>query len=137
MADMNSVLQVEMGGHHSQVICVVIHVVTFADLSGSAMAPTIMGDDAITVLKEEQHLCVPIVGRKWPAMAEHNGLPPTPVLEKDLNAVLSPDYTHFWLRSFQTSQWHWRRHHVMQLHPALELVCCFWDLFAPFVRAVC
>jgi hypothetical protein len=58
------------------------------------MTAAVMGDDAIAVLEEEQHLSVPIVGRKRPAMAEHDGLPAAPILVEDFGAVLGGDRRH-------------------------------------------
>src|SRR6202045_182613 len=94
MANMNGVLQVEMRGQRRQVIGIVIHVVTVAHLSGPAMASAVMRYDAITVLEEEQHLRVPVIGRQRPAMAEHNGLTFAPVLIVDLRPVFGCNCTH-------------------------------------------
>jgi hypothetical protein len=58
MAHVNGVLQIEMSRHRRQVVGVVIHVVAVAGLGGSAVAAAVMGDDAIAVIEEEQHLCV-------------------------------------------------------------------------------
>ena len=74
MADMDSVLEIEMRRHSRKVVRIVIHVVAVGDLSGPAVAAAVMGDDAITVIEEEQHLRVPVIGRQRPAMAEHDGL---------------------------------------------------------------
>jgi hypothetical protein len=91
---MNGVLQVEMRSQRRKVVCVVIHIVTYARLSGSAVAAAVMGYDAIALLEKEQHLRVPVIGRQRPAMAENDGLTFTPVLVKDLCAVSSCDRTH-------------------------------------------
>ena len=64
MADVDGVLQIEMRRHRRQVVGIVIHVVAVADLTGSAMAAAVMGDDAIAVIEEEQHLRVPVIGRQ-------------------------------------------------------------------------
>jgi hypothetical protein len=66
----------------------------FADLSGPAMASAIMRNDAIPALKEEQHLPIPIVGRKRPAMAEHDWLALAPVFVKNLDAVFCLNHAH-------------------------------------------
>src|SRR5712691_9100896 len=71
-----------------------IHVMATADLGGAAMATPVVGDDAIAVLEEEQHLRVPIIGRQRPAMTEHDGLTLAPVLVEDLNAVFGGDRVH-------------------------------------------
>src|SRR5262245_13579318 len=71
-----------------------IHVMAAAGLGGAAMAAPVMGDDAIAVLEEEQHLRVPIIGRQRPAVAEHDGLTLAPVLVEDLHAVFGGDRVH-------------------------------------------
>ena len=58
------------------------------------MAAPVVGDDAIAVLEEEQHLRVPIIGRQRPAVAEDDGLPLAPVFVVDLRAVLRCNRTH-------------------------------------------
>ncbi len=46
MADMDSVLQVEMLGDGGRIGRIMVHVVTITDLSRAAVPPTIMRDDA-------------------------------------------------------------------------------------------
>src|ERR1700680_1569856 len=53
-----------------------------------------MRDDAEAVTLEEKHLRAPVVGRKGPAMAEDDGLPRTPILIENLDAVLRGDRRH-------------------------------------------
>jgi hypothetical protein len=53
-----------------------------------------VGNDAIAVGKEEHHLRIPVVGREWPAVAEHDRLPLAPILVEDLNAVFGGDGGH-------------------------------------------
>jgi len=60
--DMDGVPEIEMGSHGSQVVGVVIHVVTVAGLRGASVPAPVVGDDAVAVLQEEQHLGVPVVG---------------------------------------------------------------------------
>ena len=94
MADVNGVLQIEMRRDRREIVGIVIHVVAVGHLAGAAVAAAVMRDDAIAVIEEEQHLRIPIVGRQRPAVAEHDGLAPTPVLVKDLDAVLGCDRAH-------------------------------------------
>src|ERR1700676_1416135 len=94
MADGNGVLEIEMRRQGRKIVCIMIHVMAVAGLGGSAVAATVMGDDAIAVMEEEQHLRVPVIGRQRPAMAEHDGLTFTPVLVEDLNAVLGCNRAH-------------------------------------------
>lgn len=83
-----------MGGKGREIVGVVIHVMAAAGLGGAAVAAPVVGDDAIAVCEEEQHLRVPVVRRQRPAVAEHDGLPPAPVLVEDLDAVLGGDRGH-------------------------------------------
>jgi hypothetical protein len=54
-----------------------------------------MGDDAIAVIEEEQHLRVPVFGLQRPAVAEHDRLTVAPILVIDLTAVLCGDEAQF------------------------------------------
>ena len=73
--DVDRVVQVEVRGQGGQVVGVVVHVVAVAGLGGAAVAAAVVRDDAVTVLQEEHHLGVPVVGRQRPAVAEDDRLP--------------------------------------------------------------
>src|SRR2546423_15346984 len=62
-----------------------IHVMAAAGLGGAAMTSPVMGDDAVAVFEEEQHLRVPVIGRQRPAVAEDDGLSFAPVLIIDVD----------------------------------------------------
>src|SRR5258705_4667393 len=94
MADVDRVLQAQVGRQGGEIVGVVIHVVTVGNLTGAAMPPTIMGYDAIALLYEEQHLVIPIIGRQRPAVTEHDRLTLAPILVEDLNAVFGRDRAH-------------------------------------------
>ena len=83
-----------MRRHRGQVVGVVVHVVAIAGLRRSPVAAPIVGNDAIAVQEEEQHLRIPVVSRQWPAMTEDDGLSVSPVLVEDLRTVVSGDHTH-------------------------------------------
>ncbi len=91
---MDGVLEVEMRGERGKVVGVVIHVVAVGDLRRATVAAAVMGDDAVAVRDEEQHLRVPVVGRERPAMAEHDRLARAPILVEDLDAVFGGDGGH-------------------------------------------
>ncbi len=91
VADMHGALQIQMRGQRRKIVGVMIHVVAVAGLGGPAVPTPVMGDHAEALAKEEQHLCVPIVRRKRPAMAEHDGLARAPVLVENLRAVMRGD----------------------------------------------
>ena len=63
--------------------------------SGSSVrAAPVVGDHAVAVLEEEQHLGVPVVARKRPAVTEDDRLARAPVLVEDLRAVRRGDRAH-------------------------------------------
>jgi len=94
MADMHRLPEVEMCGEGRKVGGVMIHVMSAVGLGGTAMSAPVVGDDAIAVVEEEHHLCVPIVGRQRPAVAENDRLALAPVFVIDLRPVFSRDRTH-------------------------------------------
>src|SRR5207244_5983549 len=77
-----------------EVVGIVVHVVAVAGLGGSPVATPVMGEHAIAVLEEEQHLCIPVIGRQRPTVAEHNGLTVSPVLIEDFRAIRASDRAH-------------------------------------------
>ena len=96
MADMDRIPQVEMLDYRRGVGRVMVHVVASAYLRGTAVAAPVMRDDAIAAGKEEEHLGVPIVRRKRPAVVKHDWLRVlrAPILEVDLSTVFGCDYWH-------------------------------------------
>ena len=92
--DVDRVAQVEVLDDRQQVVGVVVHVVTLADLGRTAVATPIVGDDAIALVEEEEQLDVPVVCRERPAVAEDDRLARAPVLVEDLNAVVGGDVRH-------------------------------------------
>src|ERR1700678_4490649 len=95
MTDMDGILQIEMRRQGCQVICIMIHVVAIARLTGSAVAASVMCDDAVAVTEEEQHLRVAVIGRKWPTMGDNEGLTFAPVFVENFGAVFCFDSAHF------------------------------------------
>src|SRR5205085_6951021 len=89
MTNVHSVVQIKMCGQSCKVVCIVIHVVAVAGLRGATMAASVMSDDAIAVVEEEQHLRVPVIGRQRPAVAEDDGLSFAPVfiIDVDVSSV--------------------------------------------------
>jgi hypothetical protein len=58
------------------------------------VASAVDPDNAVTVLDEEKHLRVPIVGTQGPAAMENDGLAMAPILIEDLDAILRRDCAH-------------------------------------------
>src|ERR1700731_4118830 len=71
-----------------------IHVMAAIGLRGTAMSAPVVGYNAITLVQEEQHLRIPIVGRERPAVAKHDGLTFAPVLVINLDTVFCGDGCH-------------------------------------------
>src|SRR5882724_2581250 len=93
MADVNRIPQIEMIGDGLQIVGIMVHVVSAAGLSRTAMSAPISRNDAETFAEEKKHLRVPIVGRKWPAMTEDDGLTAAPVfvIDVDVSSVFFSD----------------------------------------------
>ena len=51
------------------------------------MASAVVGDHAVALGQEEQHLCIPVVGAERPAMVKHDWLTGAPGLVEDFGAV--------------------------------------------------
>src|SRR5262249_53195905 len=96
MADVDGVAQVEVLDDRGDVGGVVVHVVAVADLARTAVSAPVVGDDAVALPNEEEHLGVPVVGTQRPAVMEHDRLcvPAAPVLVVNLNAVFGADEAH-------------------------------------------
>ena len=71
---MHGVSQVEMLDHGGNIGGVVIHVVTVAHLRRAAMAAPVVSDNAVALIKEVEHLRIPVVGAQRPPMVEHDRL---------------------------------------------------------------
>src|SRR4029077_20758797 len=67
--DVDRVVEIAVGGLRGEVVGVVVHVVAVAGLGGASVPAPVMGDDAVAVLAEEQHLGVPVIARQRPAVA--------------------------------------------------------------------
>src|SRR5664280_2033355 len=94
-ADQSRVFEIERFDESRQVIGVGIHVVAGPRLARAAMATTVMGDRAIAVGCQEEHLSLPTIGIQRPAVAEHDGVSCAPVLVIDLRAVFGCNPAHF------------------------------------------
>ena len=75
MADVDGVVEIEMGSQRGEVVGVMVHVVAVAGLGRASVPSPVVSDDAVAMLEEEQHLGVPIVAREGPAVAENDRLP--------------------------------------------------------------
>ncbi|MNW11645.1 hypothetical protein D3C71_2091500 [compost metagenome] len=53
-----------------------------------------MGNAAVALVGQEEHLRLPAVATQWPAMAEDDRLAGAPVLVVDLGTVAGGDSTH-------------------------------------------
>jgi hypothetical protein len=115
MTDVDRVVKIEVRGDRGQVVRVVVHVVAVAALGRSAVPASVVGDDAVPVLQEEQHLGVPVISGQRPTMAEHDRLARTPVLVEDLDAFTGLEDRHVsLLRSRKLSaKMHHRRYGAM------------------------
>lgn len=84
---MNRILKVEVLYYRREVVSIVVHIVTIRNLSRSAMATTVVGDNAIPMVQEEQHLSIPVIGRQRPPMTENYRLARTPIFIEDVDSI--------------------------------------------------
>src|SRR5205823_10836124 len=86
-----------------KVVGIVIHVMAVARLGGPAVASSVMGDDAIALFEEEQHLRVPVIGRQRPTMAEDDGLSFAPIfiIDVDVSSIFFSD-SYVWHCNFSS-----------------------------------
>src|ERR1700693_1360481 len=73
-----------------------IHVVTVADLRRTAVTPAVVGDDAVALSEEEQHLRVPVIRTQGPTVMKNNGLGALrpPILVENLCPILGRSECH-------------------------------------------
>src|SRR5215471_1630331 len=76
-----------MIGDGFQIIGIMIHIMSVAGLSRATMSASIGRDDSITFGQKEQHLRVPIIRRKRPAVTEHDRLSAAPVFIIDFDIL--------------------------------------------------
>ena len=93
-ADQDGALQVERLDKLREVVGIGVHVVAAPGLARAAMSATVMGNAAIAVGGQEQHLSLPAIRIERPAVAEHHRLSCAPVLVVDLRAVFRRDRAH-------------------------------------------
>ena len=94
VADVDSVLQIKLLREGCEIVGVGVHVVAVPRLAGAAVPAPVMRDDAVALLAEEQHLSVPVVRGKRPAVTEHDGLSFAPVFVEDFCSVLHSNCRH-------------------------------------------
>ena len=68
VTDQSGIFEIERLNDRCQIIGVPIHVVPGRGLAGPAMAPTVVGDNAKSILRQEQHLSVPCIGTQRPSV---------------------------------------------------------------------
>ncbi len=90
VTDMHGALDAQVSDDRRHIVGIVVHVVAVPHLAGAAMAAAVVGDHAVTLGEEEQHLRIPVVGAERPAMVEVDDrcIARAPVLVEDLYAVL-------------------------------------------------
>src|SRR5215472_3326901 len=71
-----------------------INIVTGSRLIGRAVSPPVMGDGAVTLGIEKQHLCFPRRTGQWPAVRENNRRSRAPVTIVDSSTVTGFDCWH-------------------------------------------
>ncbi|MNS14787.1 hypothetical protein D3C72_464110 [compost metagenome] len=92
--EQHGVLQIEPFDQLRQIVGVMVHVVARPRLAGTTMTATVVGDDPVTLVGEEDHLRFPAVGIQRPAVTEDNRLTGAPVLVVNLDAIAGSESAH-------------------------------------------
>src|ERR1035437_11121026 len=92
-ADEDDTFQIELFDDIREVAGIGAHIVATPGLARPAMAATVMGNAAIAVGGQEQHLSLPAIRTEGPAMAEDHRLCCAPVLVIDLRTVFRSNRT--------------------------------------------
>src|SRR6266478_3141878 len=94
MADQSYVFQIQLVEQRSQVIGIRIHVVAIPRLARTSMAAAVVGNNAIAVLSEEQHLCIPGVCVQRPSMRKNDRRPCAPIFVENRGSIFGFDRIH-------------------------------------------
>src|ERR1700728_2072485 len=87
--NVDSIFQVQLRDELIHIGSISVHIVAFRGLRGSAVAPSVVGDHAVAMMQKKHHLGIPVVGGERPSMVKEERLPFTPILVKNLGAVLN------------------------------------------------
>ena len=101
MADHGCFFQIQMVHKLGEIVGVLIHVVALPTLARTSMAASVMGNHAISSLRQKQHLRVPGIGAQGPSMREGDDRAGAPVLVEDGGSILGANV--FILLSFTFS----------------------------------
>src|ERR1700736_7005545 len=94
MTDHDQIVQVELFDQLGEIIGILVHAVAVPRLIRLAVATTVVGNHAISVLAEEQRLRVPGVAGERPSMGKQDRLSLSPVLVGNLGSVFGRDGGH-------------------------------------------
>ena len=94
VADVDRVLQIEGFDERSQIVGVGVQVIAGPRLAGAAVTAAVMRDAPVSAIGQIEHLIFECIRRKWPAVAEDDGLSVAPVVVINLRAVLRGDCAH-------------------------------------------
>src|SRR5690242_8756739 len=87
--DMNRTAKIEVRHDRGSIARVVVHIVARALLSGSTVTAAVVGNDAVALAGEVEHLGIPVVRTERPAMVKDDRLSISwaPILIEDLKAL--------------------------------------------------
>ena len=91
---MDGLLEIELVDEIREVVGVCVHVVAGPRLARTSMATAVMGNAAVSVSGQEEHLVFPGIRAQRPAVAEDDRLSCAPVLVIDLGTVFRCDRAH-------------------------------------------
>jgi hypothetical protein len=72
---MDGILEIELSNKLREIVGVGVHVVAAPRLARTSVAATIVGDAAISLRSQKEHLVLKGIRGKWPAVTEDHRLP--------------------------------------------------------------
>ena len=94
VADQDQIAQIQRFNQQSQIVGVLVDVVTVPGLIRTAVAAAIVGDHPEPALAEKQQLVVPGVGGQRPTVGEQDRLAAAPILVENARAIGRGEDTH-------------------------------------------
>ena len=94
MSDMNYIFQIELLYQLGEIVGVGVHIVAAPWLTRTAVTAPVMGDAAISMRSEKEHLVFKRIRGERPAVTEDHRLPGAPVIVVNLRTVFGCECTH-------------------------------------------
>jgi hypothetical protein len=104
MTDVDHVSQSEMLDQFGEIVGIGVQIIAQPRLTRSSVSAAIMGDTAIAMRGQKEHLILESIRAQRPTVTEHDGLSCTPIVIIELRAVLCDECAHYY-SPFRSAVW--------------------------------